>query len=284
MDFLAIGLIVAAAVLFLIIGIDIQRNGRLAHAPLSEIRPRRLKDMVYIFSPAVKSVFTEDVRLNTEKKLVWAGIEDIDADYFLSVRLAISAGAAITTLLLSALTGLDLFWTMGAAIAGYIVPDMWLDSKAKQRQSDIRKAMPDFGMFFSTALEAGGGDIYGALELSASRFGGALGKEVTRTAQDINTGRRRADALEELSLRCGVEEMTMLVDTIVQADRHGTPLGEAVKKYSAYVREIRTKEAEKRAGEIVVKMVFPMLVFIIVPLLVMLMYPQMKMLGEILGG
>lgn len=281
-EFLAIGLIIAASTLFLIIGIDIRRNGRFAHASFSGIQTGRLKDMVYVFVPATRIVFAEDLKFTTERKLIWAGIEEIDADFFLAMRLAISAGAGIIALLLSALTGLDLFWAMGVAVAGYILPSFWLDSKAKQRQNQIRKDMPDFGMFFSTALAAGGG-IYGALELAASRFGGPLGKEVVRTAQDISTGKRRADALEEMGLRCGVEEMTMLVDTIVQADRHGTPLGEAVKRYSAYVREIRSKEAEKKAGEIAAKMVFPMLIFIILPLLVMLLYPQMKMLGKILG-
>jgi len=276
----------AAAVLCLMLYIDVRRMGR------SRIMPRALgpetnkflAQGIAVFLPAVTVVFPENIRMQTEQKLKWAGLEGRTALEFLATKLFFAAAAAAVGSMLAAVLGLDFLWVAGAVFFGYIAPDMFLDRKIRARQKSLAKDMPDFGMFFATAVEAGGGDIYMALSLAAQKFGGEIGKEVATAAQQISIGKRRTDALQEMADRCGIEEMSRLVDAICQAIKFGTPVSDAVKAYSAEVRLLRRFEAEKKAGEVVVQMVFPMLLFIVMPLLVMLAYPALMQIRRALVG
>lgn len=278
---LAIGFFAAAAVLLTALGIEIRRGRRvlfLTDAPTSE--HQSLKSIIIaIFAPLVPLAFPENVRDGTHVKLLHAGIaENMNSTYFLSIKLASACFICLVSLILLITTAMDIVWPIFLTAVAYIAPDIWLKHRIKKRQNCLRKDIPDFGLFFATALSAGGGDVYGALNISGSKFGGELGKEISITTHDINSGKRRTDALYDMAERCGIDELSELMDAMIQADQLGHSISKAVKEHAAQVRIIRRFEAEKAANKVVVKLVFPMLIFIVMPLLILLAYPALQQL------
>lgn len=236
-----------------------------------------------MFVPLVQHAYPDDVKSETEKRLAWAGLENITATEFLAIRISCALSVPVIGGLLAAVFGVDIIWALLLAGVGYMAPEFWLQARVNSRQKLIRKSVMEFATLLATVLDAGGGDIYMALDHVGARFKDELGKEVRRTAHDIATGKRRNDALKDMASRCGVEELDQLVRVILQAERYGTPIAEAVRQHAGQVRLMRRYAAEKVANEASVKMVFPMLIFIIGPLLIMLIYPAAQQFSGILS-
>lgn len=237
---------------------------------------------VRAFVPLALVAYPEDVRGTTAKRLAWAG-QDISAGEFLATKIACAAVVPVAGSLILAALGHDIIWALLSAGVGYMAPEYWLQARVSKRQREIRRSQMEFASLLATTLDAGGGDVYMSLDLVGRRFKDELGKEVRRAAHDIASGKRRSDALRDMAARCGVEELDHLVRVILQAERYGTPIAEAVRQHAAQVRLMRRYAAEKVANEASVKMVFPMLIFIIGPLLIMLIYPAAQQFRGILS-
>lgn len=282
---LVVGVFTMVAVLSLLLAVDTAKKRVLERR--SAQSPRSLGKKLWnqgtsSVVPLVFVVFPEDIRLQTEKRLMWADIEEISAAEFLAIKLASAAGIPVVGGMLGVLLGIDLLWFVLLGGVGYLFPDMFVQDRITKRHKAISRELTEFATLLSTTLQAGGGDIYLALNEVGSRFGGVLGLEVQRTAHEIASGKRRADALKDMSDRCGVEELTQLVQVMLQAERYGTPIAEAVRLHAAQVRVMQRYQAEKIANEAVVKMTLPMIMFIVGPLLVMLAYPAFAQLKTIL--
>lgn len=235
-----------------------------------------------VFVPLALIAYPEDVKSRTGRRLAWAGLE-MTAGEFLAVRIACAAVVPVLGGFVAVITGMDVIWALLLSGVGYMAPEFWLQSRVSKRQREIRGNVMEFAALLATVLDAGGGDVYMALEHVGARFKDELGREVRRAAHDIASGKRRSDALRDLAARCGVEELDQLVRVILQADRYGTPVAEAVRRHAAQMRLMRRYAAEKVANEASVKMVFPMLIFIIGPLLIMLIYPAAQQFRGILS-
>lgn len=273
------GLSTGLGVLFLALHIDLSRRTRFAvgiDAPATwRAGMSRARSLVLALMPLITVVFPEDTRDQTEKKLTWAGIENLSAVEFLGLKLAAAAGILAAGGFASLLSGVPYFWFLVLGISGYLAPDFWLGGRVSNRQKEIRRDMMEFSTLLSTVLAAGAG-LYDALVHVGRWFGGPLGKEVMKTAHEIASGKRRSLALLDMAERCGVDELTQLIQVIVQADRYGTPVARALSEHAAQVRVMRRYAAEKQAGEAAVKMVLPMILFIVGPLLILLLYPAMQ--------
>jgi tight adherence protein C len=275
------GLSAGLGVFFFLLYLDLRRRGRFA--VLSGIEAAAVyrtgtgwaHSLAAALMPLVTVVFPENTRAETEKKLTWAGIEELSAAEFLATKLAAAAGIFAAGGFVSLLSGAAYFWFLALGALGYFAPDLWLARKVSARQKEIRRDMMEFSTLLSTVLAAGA-DIYDALVHVGRWFGGPLGREVMRAVHDIASGKRRSQALLDMAERCGVDELTQLVQVIVQADRYGTPVAKAINEHAAQVRVLRRYTAEKQAGEAAVKMTLPMLLFIVGPLLALLLYPAMR--------
>lgn len=277
------GLSAGLGTLCLMLYLDLRRRGRFAilsgleTAAIYQAGAGWAHSLVAILMPLITVIFPEDTRAETEKKLIWADIEEFSAAEFLAVKMAAAAVIFAAGGFVSLISGLPYFWFLFIGGLGYFAPDLWLSSRVSARQKEIRKDMMEFSTLLATVLHAGA-DIYDALVHVGKWFGGPLGKEVTRAAHNIASGQRKSQALLDMAERCGVDELTQLVQAIVQADRYGTPLAKAITEHAAQVRVMRRYAAEKQAGEAAVKMTLPMLLFIVGPLLVLLVYPALQQL------
>lgn len=282
-----IALLTSIAIFLALIGLDLKRKGKFS--PVSGVLKqdpkaqsnKAFRQGIGSLLPLIVVIYPEDVRIQTEQRLKWGGIENITAGEFLAFKLTAALGIPVLGALIGSLMGIPYIWFLLLAGLGYILPDLWLKSKVTNRQKAIRRDMMEFATLFAVVMRAGG-DLYGALQQVGKWFGGELGKEVLRAAHEIATGKRRSDALLDMAARCGLDELTQFVQVILQADRFGTRIADAVQQHAAQVRIMRRYEAEKLANEAAVKMTLPMLLFFVGPLMVLLAYPAMQQFSRIL--
>lgn len=155
---------------------------------------------------------------------------------------------------------------VAAGFAGYFGPSFFLDSLITKRQERIRFALPDALDLMVVSVEAG---------LALDQAIQYVGRELALTHKDlsdefqlvnleIRAGTRRMDALRHLTDRTGEEELRKLVAILIQTDRFGTSIAEALRTHSDFMRVRRRQEAEERAAKVGVKLVFPIF-FLIMP-------------------
>jgi len=107
----------------------------------------------------------------------------------------------------------------------------------------------------------------------------------------MRAGKRRAEALKNLSDRTGESELRKLVAILIQTDRFGTSMGESLRTHSDFMRMKRKQEAEERAAKIGVKLVFPIFLFILPSMMIVAagpallkvfrdMFPMMQNFGK----
>ncbi|MCX5799834.1 MAG: type II secretion system F family protein [Candidatus Eisenbacteria bacterium] len=162
-----------------------------------------------------------------------------------------------------------------AAIAGYLIPDYWLNYSARRRQKEIVRNLPDALDLMVVCVEAGLG-----LDASLARVANemraaspALSSELLLVTQETKAGKPRAEALRGLTARTGVEDLSSLVAMLVQTDKLGTSVAQALRVHSDSVRTRRRQRAEEAAAKTTVKLVFPLVLCIFPALLAVILGP-----------
>jgi len=154
--------------------------------------------------------------------------------------------------------------------AGYFGPGFLLDRRIRKRQDTLRLSLPDALDMMVVAVEAGLG-LDQALqhvgkEIQVSHR--ELSDELSLVTLEMRAGKRRAEALRNLSDRTGEPEIQKLIAILIQTDRFGTSMGESLRSHSDFLRVRRRQEAEERANKVGVKLVFPIFFFILPSMLV----------------
>ena len=158
---------------------------------------------------------------------------------------------------------------MGALIA-YRLPESALAVLGKRRQEKLRLALPDALDLIVICAEAGLGldraiqSVTREIEITHPE----LSEEFRLLALEMSAGSSRAQALHKLATRTGEGELRKFVSVLVQANRFGTSLSDALRIHADYLRIRRKHAAEERAGKVSVKLVFPVF-FLILPSLLL---------------
>ncbi len=158
---------------------------------------------------------------------------------------------------------------------GYYLPNVVLSSLTRRRQQELREALPDALDLMTVCVEAGLG-LDAAMNRAASELGirsQEMANELGLVALELRAGMRREQALRNLALRTGVDDIAAFVSMIVQADRFGTNIAEALRVQAETMRAQRTIRAEEAAAKIPTKLLFPLIFFIFPSLLLVLMGP-----------
>jgi tight adherence protein C len=179
---------------------------------------------------------------------------------------------------------LILFMVAGAV--GFMAPDLLLSSIVKKRQQQIRLGLPDALDLLVICVEAGLGLdqslLYISQELRIAHP--ALCEEFDIVNAEVNVGKTRLEALRSLAERTGVEDLKAMVVTLIQTDRFGTSVAQALRVHSDDLRTKRRQRAEEMANKTAVKMVIPLVFFIFPALFVVTLGPALIVLVRSLGG
>ena len=151
-------------------------------------------------------------------------------------------------------------------IAGFILPGFWLSQQIEKRGRVIRSGLPDVLDLLTVCLEAGcsldQAILKSADELILSHK--PLSDELTLVVNEIRAGKARAEAFRRFADRTRVDDVRSLVSMLVQTERYGTSVGQALRTQADLFRTRRRQRAEERAAKAGVKLVFP-LVFCLFP-------------------
>jgi tight adherence protein C len=151
-----------------------------------------------------------------------------------------------------------------AAGAGYYAPALWLRSTIDRRQQTIMRALPDALDLMVICVEAGLG-LDQAIKRVADEIKLAhkeLSEEFHLLGLELRAGVARTDALKNLSRRIDLDEIKSLIALLVQTDRFGTSIGQALRVHSDGMKVSRQMKAEERAAKIPVKLLLPLILFI----------------------
>jgi tight adherence protein C len=154
---------------------------------------------------------------------------------------------------------------LGAAV-GYVAPSLWLGRRTSLRQKQIRNGLPDALDLMIVCIEAGSGVDQALLKTSdeLDLSYPALAEELRLITTEIRAGKPRLEAFKNFASRTKVDEVRSLVAMLVQTDRFGTSIAQALRTHAEVSRTKRRQNAEERAAKIGVKLVFP-LVFCLFP-------------------
>ena len=160
---------------------------------------------------------------------------------------------------------------------GFFLPRFFLKRMIKSRQQRIRIALPDALDLTVICVEAGL-----ALDQALMRVGKDLhhahpdlSEEFHFVNLEMRAGKPRAEALRNLIDRTGVDDIRSLVGTLIQTDRFGTSVAQALRIHSDSLRTSRRQRAEEQAAKTTIKMVPPLVIFILVPFLAVTVGPPL---------
>ena len=168
---------------------------------------------------------------------------------------------------------------------GYYLPQYWVNRRLQERQTEIIQGFPDALDLMLVCVEAGQ-----SLDQSIIRVGKesrvgypALADEFDMVAQEVKAGKERITVLKDMAERVGVPDVASFVTTLVQSATFGTSVADALRVYSADMRDKRIMRAEEKANMLPTKLTLGTMMFTVPPLLVILIGPSVYGIATMLG-
>ena len=162
-----------------------------------------------------------------------------------------------------------------ALFLGIKLPEIYLSNRTSKRQADIRRAWPDALDLCLICVESGMAveNAFRRVGLEIAAQSPVLGEEMTLTTAELSYLPDRRTAYDNLANRTGMEPVKSMTTALIQAERYGTPLGQALRVLAQESRDQRMNEAEKKAAALPPKLTVPMILFFLPVLFVVILTP-----------
>ena len=176
--------------------------------------------------------------------------------------------------------------TIGPGAAGYYLPQYWIQRRMQKRQAEIVAGFPDALDLMLVCVEAGQSLDQSINRIAKESRAGypALAEEFEMVAQEVKAGKERVAVLKDMSARIGISDIASFVTTLVQSATFGTSMSEALRVYSAEMRDKRVMKAEELANKLPTKLTLGTMLFTLPPLLIILIGPSVAGIAKNLGG
>jgi tight adherence protein C len=179
---------------------------------------------------------------------------------------------------------LMLLFIITSAGLGYFLPNVFLERRIAYRKREILDSFPDAMDLIIVCVESGLGLDAALARVSEEMhmISPILGEELHLINLELRAGSSRERALRNLALRTGVEDIDTLVAMLVQSDRFGTSVAQALRVHAENLRVKRRLRAEEAAAKIALKLLFPLIFFIFPSMLLVLLGPALISINRIL--
>ena len=164
---------------------------------------------------------------------------------------------------------------IGAGYIGFYLPNFFIENLVQRRQTSIKHSFPDSldmllicvqsGMSVEAAFQKVSGEV-GSQSLE-------LAEELSLTTAELSYLQDRRQAFENLGKRTGIPGIKAVATALIQAERYGTPVGQALRVMARENRDMRMSEAEKKAAALPPKLTVPMIIFFLPVLFVVILGP-----------
>jgi tight adherence protein C len=254
---------------------ELQSTGSESRSVLQQRRRQeqteKLKSILQAFGESVQERSGPTGALR--QRLIQAGYPAPSAvPLYLGTRMVLPAGLGGGALValpilgfspLAAILGLVYFGGMG-----YVLPTLFLRTRIKRRQKEMQKALPDALDMLVVSVEAGLGLNQALVRVAEEidRLSPVLSEQMSLVNLEIRAGTPREEALRNFADRTGLADIASLVGMLIQTDRFGTSVAQALRIHADTMRTKRRQRAEEAAAKTTIKLIFP-LVFCIFPAL-----------------
>jgi tight adherence protein C len=164
---------------------------------------------------------------------------------------------------------------VGAAYAGFYLPNMFIQNLVQRRQTSIKNSFPDALDMLLICVQSGM-----SVEAAFGKVSGEVGsqslelaEELSLTTAELSYLQERRQAYENLGKRTGIPGIKAVATALIQAERYGTPVGQALRVMAKENREMRMADAEKKAAALPPKLTVPMIIFFLPVLFVVILGP-----------
>jgi tight adherence protein C len=171
----------------------------------------------------------------------------------------------------------------GGLLVGFIAPTMWLRSKAKRRQAELERALPDALDMLTIGVEAGLA-FESAMLRVGEQWDNALSREFTRVVSEMRLGTPSSDALRHMALRCQVPDLTTFVAILIQSSQLGVSISGVLHAQADQMRVKRRQHAEEKSRQASVKIVIVIAFFILPSLFITILGPSIPRILATLGS
>jgi len=168
-----------------------------------------------------------------------------------------------------------LAFAIGGAYAGFFLPNVFISNLIQRRQKSIKVAFPDALDLLLICVQSGM-SIEAAFAKVSKEIGTQsieLAEELTLTTAELSYLQERRQAYENLGTRTGLSGVRAVCTSLIQAERYGTPLSQALRILAQENRDMRMAEAEKKAAALPPKLTVPMILFFLPVLFVVILGP-----------
>lgn len=225
-----------------------------------------------------------------ERRLIRAGIRKPNALKYLygakvGFGVALPLMAMVGVANLSTDPGNKFMFVAVMGAAGFFGPNEFIRLKAKRRQKEISRGLPNALDLMVVCVESGLG-LDQAIVQVAKELEHAhpdISEEFALVNLELKAGKRRVEALRNLSERTASDDLKKLVAVLIQADRFGTGVAQSLRAHSEFMRVQTRQVAEEKAAKLGVKLVFPIFFCILPSLFVVTVGPVVvKIIRELI--
>ena len=173
----------------------------------------------------------------------------------------------------------------GAGIL-FFAPNMYVRRRGTHRRKAIRNHLPDAVDLLEICVSSGMGldTAWNAVSDEVRRVCPVLADEMALVNLEVQLGVARTDAMRNMAKRTGADDLSAMVALLVQSDRFGTSVAEALRTFASSMRELRSSRAEEAAEKMAVKLLFPLVFFIFPVMLIVMVGPAGITLYEVMLG
>jgi tight adherence protein C len=203
------------------------------------------------------------------------------------IALPIAMGFSAVTILsfLGMASVMGLVATVWFASLGYVAPTIYVSGRIRTRQKEMQKALADALDLLVVCVEAGLGLNQALVRVSEEieRLSPVLSEQFALVNLEIRAGTPREDAFRNMGDRTGLDDLKSLMAMLIQTDRFGTSIAQALRVQADTLRTKRRQRAEEAAAKTTIKLVFPLVLFIFPAMYVVILGSAIIQIFQSLG-
>jgi tight adherence protein C len=263
---------------------------------VQEVRERRrrraqresLENFLEAFGARVGSAAAGKKQLRDT--LLHAGFRHPNAGLiFMGTRVALALIFLVIGVAAAAIFGVSpqnrMLMVAAGVLFGWMMPFMAVKRRMRNRQDELQRALPDALDLMVVCVEAGLGLNQALVRVGEEidRVSRSLSEEFVLVSLEIRAGTPRDEALRHLGERTGLSEVRSFVSMLIQTDRFGTSIAQALRIHADESRTRRRQLAEEAAAKLAVKLLIPIVLFIFPSLFIVILGPAIFRIGDLFG-
>ncbi len=221
---------------------------------------KSFKEIIRKFSLINKPICKGALRARLSKDLIIAHVNVSPEEFMFIKELIVFVFLFITFPAVS--SDMIFFWLCMGFVFGYMGPEFWLKGKIRRVKAVMVKELPDAIDLLGLCVNAGLDFMLSLKWVVEKSPPSVMIDELGTVLQEINVGKTRRDAIKDLALRYDLPDLSTFARTLIQADKMGTSVTEALNILSEDMRLARYRRGEQMALKAPMKMLVPLLVFI----------------------